>query len=156
MLLCVLCVLLFCCISYIIFYVFCILWIQWGIWNKVWIELNFKMNVNMLVWLKSYQTKFFKVELTHLDNVVESWIIPACLRLNQIKTGLSNLRMIDSPRDVFDLEFEQHKFVEESHKENKNPVSTKFVPNVKRRYEVYSAVNCPCFHRSTRILLAAC
>ncbi len=40
-------------------------------------------------------------------------------------TGLSSLHMIDGPRDVFDLELEQHKFVEESREEDKNPVSSR-------------------------------
>ncbi len=45
----------------------------------------------------------------------------------------------------FDPELEQHKFVEESQYENKNPISMgaaciEFVTKVKRKYEVYSAV----------------
>ncbi len=82
------------------------------------------MHVNVLVRLKSYQIKLLKVELTHLDIVIGSWIAPACKHLNWTQTGLSVLRRIDLC-DICDLELEQHKLVKESQEENKNPVSTK-------------------------------
>ncbi len=45
--------------------------------------------------------------------------------LNYSRTGLSNLCVIISPHSVFDSELKQHKFAEESWKENKNPVNTR-------------------------------
>ncbi len=74
----------------------------------------------MLVPLKSYEIEFLKIKLTHPDNVIGSWITPACLHHNRIRTGLSNLSMIDTPSEL-----DQHKCVEESQYENKNPVSTR-------------------------------
>ncbi len=47
------------------------------------------------------------VKLTHPDTATGSRIPPACLRLNRTQTGISNLRMIDGPRGVFDPEPEQ-------------------------------------------------
>ncbi len=41
-------------------------------------------------------------------------ITPACIRLDWTWTGLSNLRVIDSPSAIFDPVLEQHKFVEKS------------------------------------------
>ncbi len=49
--------------------------------------------------------------------------------------------MIDSPCDIFDLELEQHKFVEESQYENKNPVSTKVVPYDFRYHRIVQMAN---------------
>ncbi len=50
--------------------------------------------------------------------------------------GLSIL--IDCPSGVFDLKLEQHKFVEESWEENRNPVSVRAsMYPIKHRYEVY-------------------
>ncbi len=46
------------------------------------------------------------------------------MRLSQTRTGLSNLRIIDSPHSTFVLELKQHKFVENSQEGNKNTVST--------------------------------
>ncbi len=66
----------------------------------------------MLVWVKLYKIKFLKVELTHPDNATGSQITPACLHLNRTQYDLNSLCMINSPRGVFDLELEQHKFVE--------------------------------------------
>ncbi len=98
------------------------------------------MHVNILLWMKSYEIKFLKVVLTYPDSAIESRITPACVCLN-----LRNLHMIDSSHGIFDLQRIQHKFVEESQYENKNPVSMRgmcieFVPKAKYKYEVYSAV----------------
>ena len=38
------------------------------------------MHVYTLVWLKSDQIGFLKVELKHLDYTIDSCITPACLR----------------------------------------------------------------------------
>ncbi len=75
------------------------------------------MHVNMLVRLKSYKIDFLKVELTHPGNVFGSRITPI---RNRTRTGLSDLRITDSPRGIFDSQLEQHKVVEESREENKN------------------------------------
>ncbi len=88
------------------------------------------MHVSALVRLKLYQIEFLKVEQTHPANVIESQITPACLRLNQTWTGLNNLYMIKNLHSVFDMEPEQHKFVEKSLEENKKArVCVKSVPN---------------------------
>ncbi len=109
----------------------------------------------MLVWLKLNHIKFLKVGLTHPDTAIGSRITPACVHLNQTRTGLSNLHMINSPRKFFDQELKQHKFGQESREENKNPESKRgevcilFVPHVKCRYKVYSTVQLSMFHCSS-------
>ncbi len=40
-------------------------------------------------------------------------------------TGQSDPRMMSSTRSAFDLELEQHKFLEESQYENKNSITTR-------------------------------
>ncbi len=67
----------------------------------------------------------------------------------QTLTVTSVLQMIDSPCCVFSLELEQHKFVEESRKETKNPVSTKgSVPRIctKSRAWAQSVQRCEVEH----------
>ncbi len=92
--------------------------------------------------------EFLKVELSHPDHVIGSQITPACKHLHWTPTGPSNLYMIDSPCSVFDLEPEQHLFVEESqyetkaHKHNEKHASNFYQ---KRGYEAYSAVMLPMF-----------
>ncbi len=76
-------------------YLFC----QSG-WNR-----TLKIHVNMLVWLKSHQMEFLKVELTNPDNVIGNQITPACLHLNQTQTGLNILCMINSYCSVFEQQF---------------------------------------------------
>ncbi len=45
--------------------------------------------------------------------------------------------MINSPRNIFDPQLKQHKFVEETREENKNPVSMKRnVPNLYQKKSV--------------------
>ncbi len=83
------------------------------------------MHVKILVWLKYSKIEFLKIELTYPDNVITSQIPLHVCGPSWTQTGLSILRMIDSPRGVFDLELKQHKFAEESQEENKNPVNTR-------------------------------
>ncbi len=63
--------------------------------------------------------------LTHLDNVVGDRFTLECLCPNQSLTGLSVLHMTVSACGVSYPELEQHKFLEESRKENENTVSTR-------------------------------
>ncbi len=45
----------------------------------------------MLARLTLNLIEYLKIELTHADNAIESWIIPACLCFDLTRTGLSNL-----------------------------------------------------------------
>ncbi len=80
----------------------------------------------MLVWLKLHQNEFLKVNLTHSDNEIEvELLLHVHIRLNRTQTGLRNLHILMVPAAVFDLELEQHKFVEERQQDYKTHLITR-------------------------------